>query len=706
MSAPRHDSDRDLDRAVLNALFAGSPVGLHVLDTDLRVVRMSTSAQGNPRFPDKVTRQGRQLWELAPGLDASQIEHDLRDVLATGQSLTDVELTGRSVMPPHRRMAMSASAFRLEDERGNVLGLAVSVVDVTERYRARRHLELLERAAARLSLSLDVLDIAGKLADLTVPEFADVAVVDVMDSVLRGEAPGPGDVVEELPLRRAACHALPGAAGFDAEQVGEMTGFPFGTPYSESLADLRPRLVGDLRAAEGWLTADVLARAGVAGTGAHSLLVIPLTARDVVMGLVAFYRTSTPTPFDEQDLALGVDLGAHAAVCLDNARLYKLRQAAARLLQLTLRPARVGAHLAVETARSYRPIGSGGDWFDVIALSGERVALVAGDTGGQGVRAVATMAELRATVSALATMDLPPGEVLARLHIMVTRLAEERAHVQRDFGLDPPPGQGRGSQRPARTTCLYAVYDPLSGTCQLANAGHPSPAIAYPDGTFSLAPVIDGPPLGVSAARHETVTMKLPAGTVLALCNAGLLRDPDENDSEPRSERLLRALAQDGVTLQDRCDAVFRALTPHRPRGDAVLLLARTHALGPDRAASWSWPHDPAIVAQARDAVRRQLVEWGLEDLVESMVLVVSELATNAIRYAHSSIGVRLIRGEQSLTCEVSDDSTAAPWLRRAEEDDESGRGMLITTQLTSRWGVRQSADGKIIWVEQHLPAT
>jgi GAF domain-containing protein/anti-sigma regulatory factor (Ser/Thr protein kinase) len=713
VSTPRGEPGRDLDSIVLDALFAGSTVGLYVLDTDLRIVRRSASARDNPTFPS-ATAEGRPLWELSPGLDSAAIERALREVLETGRPRREVEFLGRSVMPPHRRIAVSASMVRLEDDQGKPLGLAVSTVDITDRYRSRRHLELLERSGARLGLSMDVFEIARQLAELSVPGFADGVVVDVLDSVLRGEAPPPGPVFEDLPLRRAACHAQPAGAGVVTGRVGEMTSLPFGTPFSESLADLHPRLVSDLRAG-GWFTPEVAARTGLAGD-AHSLMVVPLVARDAIMGVAAFYRMTTPAPFDEQDLALAVDLGGRVAVGLDNARLYRLRDAAARLLQLTLRPAQVGSHLAVETARSYRPVGSGADWFDVIPLSGERVALVTGDTGGQGLRAVATMAELRATVSALATLDLPPGQVLARLHLMVSRMAEERAREHRDFPLNVlgEPGPGRPARRTARTTCLYAVYDPFSRACQIASAGHPPPALAYPDGTVGLVPITAGPPLGVGTERHETAVVQLPEGTVLALCNSGLLlgsdRDGSDGDGsdgdepEPSSDRLLRALSAGGATLQDRCDAVFRALTPHRPSGDAVLLLARTRTVGPDRAASWSWPHDPTAVAKARAAVGDKLAEWGLDALVDDMVLVVSELATNAIRYATGRIEVRLICGEQTLTCEVSDDSTANPWLLHAEEEDESGRGMLITAQLTSRWGVRQTPEGKIIWVEQPIP--
>jgi hypothetical protein len=84
--------------------------------------------------------------------------------------------------------------------------------------------------------------------------------------------------------------------------------------------------------------------------------------------------------------------------------------------------------------------------------------------------------------------------------------------------------------------------------------------------------------------------------------------------------------------------------------------------------------------------------------------LVVSELVTNAIRHAESPIQLRLIR-DRTLICEVSDGSSTAPHLRRALAFDEGGRGLLLVSRLTQRWGTRQTPHGKTIWAEQALPS-
>ena len=155
-------------------------------------------------------------------------------------------------------------------------------------------------------------------------------------------------------------------------------------------------------------------------------------------------------------------------------------------------------------------------------------------------------------------------------------------------------------------------------------------------------------------------------------------------------------------SLETTCDNVLKDVLPDRPADDVALLVARTHALDGDRVATWDLPADPAIVADARKQVARRLAGWGLDDAAFITGLVVSELVTNAIRHAGSPIQLRLIR-DRTLICEVSDGSSTAPHLRRARAFDEGGRGLLLVSQLTQRWGTRQTPHGKTIWAEQAL---
>lgn len=181
------------------------------------------------------------------------------------------------------------------------------------------------------------------------------------------------------------------------------------------------------------------------------------------------------------------------------------------------------------------------------------------------------------------------------------------------------------------------------------------------------------------------------------------LAEPHRDASQDGLGPLRRFLSNPVPALQDTCDAVIGARQPSSPDDDIVLLLARTRALEADQVASWTLPNDPAVVTTARALTSRHLATWGLQELDFTTQLVVSELVTNAIRYATGPIQLRLIL-DRTLICEVTDGSSTAAHLRRADLADEGGRGLYLIAQLTERWGTRFSARGKTIWAEQTLP--
>jgi hypothetical protein len=526
-----------------------------------------------------------------------------------------------------------------------------------------------------------------------VPALADTVVIEVLDSVLRGEVSAPGTVMEYGALRCTGRRSVaPGAEQY-LPSIGEAIGLSSATPFSQCLSDLAPRRIEQLSPDADWLRREPVRGRRMIEGGAHSLLVLPLAARGSVIGVAHCYRDRTPHGFDEGELALAAELADRVALCLDNARLYTRERSAARILQLSLRPARVHGHAAVETAYSYCPLGAGGDWFDVIPLSGARVALVTGDTAGRGLRAAATMGEVRAAISALAVLDLAPDEVLERLHALVTRLRGERPDR-----LDPMADD----DGPEDTTCLYLVYSPVTRRCAVASAGHPPPVVAVPDGTVEYAMVPAGPSLGRGLAKYGTAEFELAEGSILLLSNTAMLRAVSD-DPQEQLARIGDALLPADRPLQEICDEVLYQLTPEQVENDAVLLLARTRVLGPAQVASWTLPNHPASVADARARTESALADWGLEQHAFTTTLVVSELVTNAVRYSDGPIDVRLILDGSAIVCEVTDDSSTAPHLRHAEEVDEGGRGLYLTWQVSRRWGTRPEARGKTIWAEVAL---
>ncbi|MGW7410005.1 SpoIIE family protein phosphatase [Streptomyces sp. NPDC054833] len=553
--------------------------------------------------------------------------------------------------------------------------------------RARQRLELLCEAGARVGATLDVARTAEELTEVAVPRLADIVAVDLPDSVLRGEEPIRVDGV----LRRAAIGGI--HEGSHLYAVGDLVSFATSTPQAQSLKSREPVLEPNLAEAPGWLANDPVRGARVLDTGVHSLITVPMIARGMVLGVVSFYRSRRQEPFEEDDLSLAQELVGRAAVCIDNARRFTREHAMALALQRSLLPRGLPANHAVETAHRYLPAesGVGGDWFDVIPLSGARVALVVGDVVGHGLHAAATMGRLRTAVHNLSALDLAVDEVLTRLDDLVSRLDLDEEEA------------GTGSNKIIGASCLYAVYDPVTRRCTLARAGHPPPALVLPDGTVEFPELPAGPPLGLGGLPFETAEIEVTEGSLLVLYTDGLIED-GPRDVDLGMEYLRRSLAHPGRTPEQTCQAL-EALLPPYPADDVAVLVARTRALGTCQVAAWELPSDPAVVSRVRADVTAQLTEWGLEDLQFTTELVVSELVTNAIRYGGEPIRLRLLR-DRALICEVSDNSNTSPRLRRARTTDEGGRGLFLVAQLVQHWGTRYTEDGKVIWAEQPFPAS
>jgi serine phosphatase RsbU (regulator of sigma subunit)/anti-sigma regulatory factor (Ser/Thr protein kinase) len=514
--------------------------------------------------------------------------------------------------------------------------------------------------------------------------------VDLPDAVLRGEEPGPQ--AADTPLRRVALGAVHEESHL--QRVGDAVRYTPSAPQGRGLESRQCVLEPVLAEARGWIAQDPDQCGRVLAAGIHSLITVPLRARGTTLGVVSFYRSEKPAPFEDDDLALAQELVGRAAICTDNARRYTREHNTALALQRSLLQRGRPEQSAVEVAYRYLPAqaGVGGDWFDVIPLSGARVALVVGDVVGHGLHAAATMGRLRTAVHNFCSLDLPPENLLTHLDDLVGRLDRGEgwaAEYSADSGI-------------VGATCLYAVYDPVSRRCTLTRAGHPFPAVVGPDGTVGFVDLPSGPPLGLGGMPFETVELELAEGSQLVLYTDGLIEDRNR-DIDSGLDRLRAVLAHADRTPEETCEALLDALLPTRPSDDVALLVARTHALGSDRVAQWDLPSDPAVVSRSRAAVTAQLADWGLEELAFTTELVVSELVTNAIRHATGPVELRLLR-DRALICEVCDGSSTSPRLRRARTLDEGGRGLFLVAQLAERWGTRYTPDGKVIWTQQPLP--
>ncbi|MFF3945837.1 SpoIIE family protein phosphatase [Streptomyces sp. NPDC001902] len=678
-------------RSLLEGITLTAPVGMAMIDTDLRLAWVNDAMEHLCGIP-RERFLGRCLGDVLPGLDVADTEAEIRQVMETGLPSTGREYFGHVLSDPDR-VTYSTSCFRLESEYGQPLGACYIVLSTTDHYRVRQKLKLLNEARKRMGGALDVPRTAQELADAAVPGLADHVTVDLLDPVLRGDEPPPGppDAATVAQLRCAGHRSAPDDVPPPTPHGGRCD-YPRRSPTARALVDGTSVRVAELDPADPrWTAGDPVRSAHHRALGVHSLMIVPIRSRGTTLGAATFGRSRDGGPFGPDDLVLAEELTAHAAVCIDNARRYTHEHAAALALQRSLLPLALPQQNAVEASYRYLPAdaeaGVGGDWFDVLPLSGARVALVVGDVVGHGIHAAATMGRLRAAVQTLANIDLAPDEVLAHLDDMVSRIADESAGAADTSGV-------------TGATCLYAVYDPVGCHCTLARAGHPAPVLVTPDGVAGLVDLPSGPPLGLGGLPFEATGIDVPEGSVLALYTDGLIQDRSL-DAGRGLRRLLDSLACPRTSLEGLCDAAT-AFAGGRPVDDAALLLARTHALDAEHVASWDIPADPAEVAPARARATRQLTAWGLGDLAFTTELVVSELVTNAVRHASGPIRLRLIR-DRALICEVSDGSSTSPHLRHARTTDEGGRGLFLVARFAERWGTRYAGDGKTIWSEQPL---
>ncbi|WP_405483569.1 SpoIIE family protein phosphatase [Streptomyces sp. NBC_00009] len=637
--------------------------------------------------------EARRLLELPADAEQRQVA-ELRLDADTARLLTSGEPTTDEVHRAGDRLL--AVNMRPTAPYDGPAGWVVTLRDTTElavvtgrAEVARERLTLLYDAGVRIGTTLDVVRTAQELADVATPRFADIVTVDLLESVERGEEP-----TRTAGMRRTAI-----SEGYQERKgiypVGELITYSPTAPQARALETGRAVLEDDLRQARGWREQDPDGASRALERGVHSLVTVPLQARGVVLGTTNFWRTGDSPPFKEEDLSFAEELAARAAVAIDNARRFTREHTMTVTLQRSLLPQGVPEQGALDVAWRYLPAeaGVGGDWFDVIPLPGARVALVVGDVVGHGLHAAATMGRLRTAVHNFSALDLPPDELLGHLDELVTRIDSDESTG------DGP--QGRQSEAVTGATCLYAIYDPVTGVCTTARAGHPGPAVVHPDGTVTSPEVPASPPLGLGGHPFETTELRLPEGSRLVLYTDGLIVNRDR-DIDTGLALLHQALEGAGRTPEETCQAAIDAMLPVHPSDDIALLVARTRLLEPSRVAQWEVPPDPAAVAPVRAECGAQLQAWGLNDIGFTTELILSELITNAIRYGSPPIRVRLLH-YRSLICEVSDGSSTSPHVRRAATTDEGGRGLFLVAQFAQRWGTRYTPGGKVIWAEQSL---
>jgi serine phosphatase RsbU (regulator of sigma subunit) len=545
---------------------------------------------------------------------------------------------------------------------------------------------LLSDAFRHIGTTLDLDQMARGLVNILVPHFCNAAGLLVLESLVTADEPTPRTEGDQL-LRRLAFAGDPGGPAWEAMfPLGETVRHAPGSPQALCLQTGKPMRESDVSIGHSFT------RSPMHGPAAHlldraSMLVLPLISGDSVLGEIVCLRRSGLRAFDSYDIEIGMEFASRAAIFTENARRYNRERTTAITLQRSLLPTGLTVPSSVQVAHRYLPgshlVEVGGDWYESLRLPGARAALVVGDVAGHGVGAAVTMGRLRTAIQTLAMLELTPSESLQQL--------DELMHVI-------------GVREPHFATCVYATYDAVNGTCELASAGHLPPLLVSPDGTGRYLDLPAAPPLGVGEGPIRSTAFTVEDGSLLVLYTDGLVESRTA-DIDAGLERL-RAAFEAGVadrTVDELCMAALASAYAEEQRDDIAVLIARLHRIDPGQHVSWDLPGEVTTAGRARALVGEPLGRWGLEGMLPLTQLLVSELVTNAIRYTSGPVMVRLIN-EGTLVCEVYDSSPALPRLRHAARDDECGRGLEIVSQMSDRWGARRTPSGKVVWCEQKLP--
>jgi serine phosphatase RsbU (regulator of sigma subunit)/anti-sigma regulatory factor (Ser/Thr protein kinase) len=538
--------------------------------------------------------------------------------------------------------------------------------------------------------TLDFSELAEKFLGKLVPNFCTAGDILVLESLVGdNEYPEHDSDEGHNPLRRlAVANDQRNPAWQAAFPIGEILRYPDGSPYVKCIESGEAVLEQSFSAEAARKLARAWRRKPVTKLlSDSSLLLLPLVSKGTFLGFFCCIREAGYRRFDLYDMQLGMEFASRAAVFFDNARRFKSEHATALTLQRSMLPTGLSAPSSVEVGHRYLPgsaLEVGGDWYEAINLPGARVALVVGDVAGHGVRAAVTMGRLRTAIQVLAMMELPPAESLQHLDELMQSMGEREPHF---------------------ATCAYAVYDAVTGECELAVAGHLPPLLVEPDGSSYLLEVEPCPPLGASDGNQVEVTTQrflVEDGSLFVLYTDGLVesRDRDITDGLDMLREAFNGVSPD-APLEELCKTSLDGVYADAQRDDIAVLIAKLSRIPADNRCMWDLDCEETSVRQARQLIRDPLKRWGLEDLLSVTELLVSELVTNAIRYAKGDISLRLVREPESVVCEVHDTSPALPRVLTVDKDAENGRGLHVVAQLANRWGARRTHLGKVVWCEQ-----
>ena len=548
-----------------------------------------------------------------------------------------------------------------------------------------KNFALLAKVSESLSASLDTRQIADKLVTLVTEDLSDWACVHLVNEVREMELCA---LRHQDSATRAALTEIIGAfhvAPSDRQGPGKVlrTGKP----------EIIPLITNEILVAIAQTSEhlETLQRIPL-----HSALVMPLAARGHVLGTLTLVRQRDEN-FGHTEVGLSEEIARRAGMALDNASLYERERLAAITLQRSLLPRALPTLPGAVCAARYVPGATGtevgGDWYDVIPLSADTAVYVVGDVMGKGIAAAAIMGQLRSAVRAYSLDEHSPAEIIQRVDRMVNTL-------------DDPP----------ITTCIVARYNGVTRELQIATAGHLPPVLVHQSGTAEVISLAPGLPLGVGGAKFSETAMTLDVGSSLLMFTDGLVENPEQAVDEGLA-RLTEAATnavREGSSVEQIADAVLKRMRRDDEQDDddtALLILSITEP-GAEAPAmqfeeSFELPARSSAPKEARERVAEVLVTWKLNEVLDTASLLVSELVTNAVRHARSSVRVTLTVEGGRIRTGVWDHNLAplptpigAGVGDTVEDLPEGGRGLFLVQALSDNWGSETTADGKCVWFE------
>ncbi|KOV96872.1 PAS/PAC sensor protein [Streptomyces sp. NRRL B-1140] len=582
-------------------------------------------------------------------------------VEADHMSIGDRELEFRVLQPAGPPKWLRLRGRLLPGGEGRPARLVGTVVDVSTLRSDVTDVARVQRLAAALATAVTVRDV-GK------------AVV----AALRGPLRADRIALAELESDRLVVTVLDPP---EPEAWPELWRSEWRTEWPDAPVRAMPTLAAALREGRAriWPAGSPLERA-LAEVGPGGLAVLPLPAGNRMAG-ACLIGWDTPHDFGTDERALLTACAGLAGQALVRARAFDAEHELVGMLQRQLLPRSLpplpGAVAVARYLPSTAGLELGGDWYDVIPLPDHHVALVIGDVQGHSAGAATLMGQMRTALRAYAVEGHPPDVVVAHANRLLTDMESDLF-----------------------ATCCYVDVDLEEGAAWCVRAGHLPPVLRYPDGRTEIAEAEGGPPLGVvTRADFPMSPLRLPPGTLITLATDGLVETPDSDIDEGMDHLAGRLADADPADL----GLVADALLGDAPRSDDVALLLLRYdgmALRPLRE-SWTVWRVPQAVGHARRFARRTLRSWGVTAEYDAVLLVVSELVTNALVHTDGKVRMDLTLIGNRLRVAVADASPRSP-VRPASIGWEAtgGRGILLVEALAATWGTLPVSGGKQVWAE------